>query len=256
MRSSPLSRAVRMAVGPVAAVPLALALAAPAAAATPPAPPVRPAAATQPAPAHVSGKAAAAQRAAQLRKARVIEVQFRLTWLGLYAGPKNGIFTPATAVAVRRFQEKYGLAYYALPGPRAMGLLRWVTRRGDAIDPRCRRPGRVLCVDKTMKIVRALQGARIVQQTDARFGRSGLQTREGVHSVYRKSVSHRSSLVNAIMPYSMFFSRGQAVHFSRDFARHGYNGGSHGCINIRNMLAVRRLFGWAPLGTPVVVYRS
>ena len=37
------------------------------------------------------------------------------------------------------------------------------------------------------------------------------------------------------MPYAMFFSGGQAVHYSPDFAARGYNGASHGCVNVRNL---------------------
>ena len=58
------------------------------------------------------------------------------------------------------------------------------------------------------------------------------------------------------MPYAMFFDGGQAVHYSPDFAANGYNGASHGCVNIRARAAIARLFDIVRIGTPVIVYRS
>ncbi|WP_278257435.1 L,D-transpeptidase [Nocardioides convexus] len=67
-------------------------------------------------------------------------------------------------------------------------------------------------------------------------------TREGVFAIERKSRDHVSSLYHTPMPYAMFFSRGQAVHYSSDFAARGYNGASHGCVNVRDKDAVAWLF--------------
>jgi lipoprotein-anchoring transpeptidase ErfK/SrfK len=54
----------------------------------------------------------------------------------------------------------------------------------------------------------------------------------------------------------MFFSGGQAVHYSPDFAAHGYDGASHGCVNVRDLSAVQSLFDQVSLGDKVIVYRS
>ena len=53
---------------------------------------------------------------------------------------------------------------------------------------------------------------------DVRFGSDELPTREGVFSVYQKKVDVISNLYHTPMPYSMFFSGGQAVHYSSNFA--------------------------------------
>ena len=58
------------------------------------------------------------------------------------------------------------------------------------------------------------------------------------------------------MPYAMFFSGGQAVHYSPDFAARGYNGCSHGCVNIRNRGGIRWVFNRIRVGDRVIVYRS
>ncbi len=58
------------------------------------------------------------------------------------------------------------------------------------------------------------------------------------------------------MPFAMFFSGGQAVHYSPDFAANGYNGASHGCVNVRDYNAIAGLYDRVPLGTKVVIYWS
>lgn len=57
------------------------------------------------------------------------------------------------------------------------------------------------------------------------------------------------------MPYAMFFSGGQAVHYSADFAARGYTGASHGCVNVRDRAGIAALFDTVKKGTKVVVYR-
>jgi lipoprotein-anchoring transpeptidase ErfK/SrfK len=91
---------------------------------------------------------------------------------------------------------------------------------------------------------------------DVRFGSAELPTREGQFAVFSKSRDHVSSLYDTSMPYAMFFSGGQAVHYSPDFAANGYNGASHGCVNVRDLGAIQSLFEQAQVGDRVVVYRS
>jgi lipoprotein-anchoring transpeptidase ErfK/SrfK len=58
------------------------------------------------------------------------------------------------------------------------------------------------------------------------------------------------------MPYSMFFSGGQAVHYSSDFATYGYSGASHGCVNVRDYDEIATLYDLVDVGDTVVVYWS
>ena len=91
---------------------------------------------------------------------------------------------------------------------------------------------------------------------EVRFGSDELPTREGAFAVFRKSRDHVSSLYDTSMPYAMFFSGGQAVHYSPDFAANGYAGSSHGCVNIRDRAAMASLFDEVRVGDAVVVYWS
>jgi lipoprotein-anchoring transpeptidase ErfK/SrfK len=65
-----------------------------------------------------------------------------------------------------------------------------------------------------------------------------------------------SQLYGSAMPLSMFFSRGQAIHYSSDFAARGYSGASHGCVNVRDYDALTRLFDQVVVGDKVVIYWS
>ena len=171
-------------------------------------------------------------------------------------------FGTLTEAAVTRFQGAN-----ALPATGVVDRTTWttlVTRTGRIpvttparrLDPRCRVPGRVLCVDKRIDKLYYVVDSAVVRTYDARFGCAATRTREGQFSVLWKSRHHVSSIYHTPMPYAMFFSGGQAVHYSADFAARGYRGCSHGCVNIRNRPGIAWLFDQASTGDRVVVYRS
>ena len=121
------------------------------------------------------------------------------------------------------------------------------------LDPRCM-TGRVLCVSKQTKTVAWVVDGEVNQLLDVRFGAAGTPTREGEFKVYWKSRDHHSTLYDSPMPYAMFFSGGQAVHFSEDFARNGYAGASHGCVNVRDYQGIKALFDQVDTGDKLVVH--
>lgn len=128
-----------------------------------------------------------------------------------------------------------------------------ITRTLKGIDSRCL-TGRVLCISKDDRKLRWMIDGKIVTTLDARFGASSSPTRNGSFTVFRKSRDHVSSIYGSSMPFAMFFSGGQAVHYSADFAARGYAGASHGCVNIRDYAAIKALFDKVKLGDKVVVY--
>ncbi len=127
---------------------------------------------------------------------------------------------------------------------------------GSKVSRRCRVTGRVLCIDKTRGRLYYLKNGRIIRTMDARFGCARTRTREGSFRVQRKYRYIVSSLYHTPMPYSMFFSGGQAVHYSSDFARRGYAGCSHGCVNIRARATLAYVYKRIRVGDRVIVYRS
>ncbi|WP_317445012.1 L,D-transpeptidase family protein [Streptomyces collinus] len=196
----------------------------------------------------------------------VRELQARLRQIDwLFDGP-TGSYDDLTERAVRGFQGKRGLPPTGeLDTATWQRLLAMTHRPGrwelylmggqpaDPPDPRCL-TGRVLCISKTSRTLRWMIDGRTVETMSVRFGALYSPTREGAFRVYWKSRHHVSTLYHSPMPYAMFFSGGQAVHYSYDFAARGYAGGSHGCVNVRDEAAISELFTQVRVGDKVVVH--
>jgi hypothetical protein len=198
--------------------------------------------------------------------ARVRDVQARLRQLAWYFETPDGTYGDSTVEAVEGFQGKRGYPVTGSIDQRTMNKLRRMTTDPTRdqlglpnvpgpLDSRCR-TGRVLCIDKTSDTLRWVVDGQVRKTVDVRFGASYTPTREGEFSVYLKDADHVSHLYGSAMPYSMFFSRGQAVHYSSDFAARGYAGASHGCVNVRDEAAVAWLYDQVRVGDRVVIYRS
>jgi lipoprotein-anchoring transpeptidase ErfK/SrfK len=65
-----------------------------------------------------------------------------------------------------------------------------------------------------------------------------------------------SSIYKTPMPYAMFFSGGQAIHYSPDFKARGYNGASHGCVNMRDKKKIAWIFARVKVGDRVLIYNA
>ena len=116
--------------------------------------------------------------------------------------------------------------------------------------------GRAMCVDKSSSTVRWVVDGKVLRTMAVRFGSSYTPTREGLFHVGWKSRDHVSKLYDSAMPFAMFFSGGQAVHYSSDFAARGYAGASHGCVNVRDLAGMQWLFDQVAIGDKVVIYWS
>lgn len=194
------------------------------------------------------------------------ELQARLRQIAwLFDGP-TGTYDDLTAQAVRGFQGKRGLPRTGKTDEVTWERLLRMTREpgkwdlylmggqpADAPDARCL-TGRVLCISKSSRTLRWMIDGRSVLTVPVRFGSQYTPTREGVFSVYWKSRRHVSTLYDSPMPYAMFFSGGQAVHYSSDFAATGYAGASHGCVNVRDERAIAEMFAQVRTGDKVVVH--
>ena len=196
----------------------------------------------------------------------VRKVQARLHQVAWLITPPTGTYDARTVAAVKGFQGKRGLPRTGELDAVTWQRLRKMTHEPAAWelypyggqpaakpDPRCM-TGRVLCVSKTTRTLRWMVDGKTVSEMDVRFGSQYTPTREGVFSVYFKSRHHVSTIYDTSMPYAMFFSGGQAVHYSPDFAARGYYGASHGCVNVRDEGKVAALFAQVRTGDKVVVY--
>jgi len=124
------------------------------------------------------------------------------------------------------------------------------------LDPRCR-VGRVVCVEETTEQLWLVTDGVVQMSLIVRLGAPSHPTRLGVFPVYWKDRKHVSSLYPGLqMPYSLFFSRGEAVHYSPEFADNGYDMPSHGCVETRDEKQSADLFDLVRVGDKVVVYRS
>jgi hypothetical protein len=209
------------------------------------------------------------ERGDEGRKVRAL--QARLRQIGWYAGKVTDHYGPRTTKAVNGFQAKRGLPVLGYVDRPTMDRLRAMTHRPTKdelanrvsdgswttarLDSRCL-TGHVLCIDKTSRTVRWVVNGEVRKTMAVRFGAAYTPTREGVFHVGWKSRDHVSKLYDSSMPFAMFFSGGQAVHYSSDFAARGYSGASHGCVNVRDYAGIKWLFDQVQVGDKVVIYWS
>ncbi len=202
---------------------------------------------------------------------RVRDLQARLKQIAWYFTDVTGNYGPVTTGAVKGFQAKRRIPVTGKVDRRTLDRLYAMTRTptddemhnisvGSAstragLDSRCL-TGRAICIDKTSRTLRWVVDGTVRSTLAVRFGAAYTPTREGLFHVGYKSPNHVSKLYGSAMPWAMFFSGGQAVHYSSDFAARGYYGASHGCVNVRDYNGVRALFGQVDVGDKVVVYWS
>lgn len=202
----------------------------------------------------------------------VRDLQARLKSIQWILGDVTGSYDADTVAAVKGFQAKRRIPVTGEVDQRTLDRLHAMTvapsqaamhnrlpdtgsNQPGALDPRCE-SGRVLCIDKTSQTLRWVVDGKVLKTMDVRFGASYSPTREGLFHVGVKDEDHVSHLYGSEMPFSMFFSGGQAVHYSSDFASRGYAGASHGCVNVRDYDGLAWLFDQVRVGDAVVVYWS
>ncbi|MFF0213990.1 L,D-transpeptidase family protein [Streptomyces vinaceus] len=197
---------------------------------------------------------------------QVRELQARLKQLKYMTVAPTGFYGSKTTAAVKSFQTKNGLTGSGAVDDATWKKIQSVSKKPsadelrpptvnevDAPDPRCM-TGRVMCISKESRTLAWMIDGKVVSTMDVRFGSENTPTREGVFNVGWKAKEWTSTIYHTPMPYAMFFSGGQAVHYSADFAARGYAGASHGCVNVRDKAKLSKLFDDVQVGDKVVVY--
>ena len=201
----------------------------------------------------------------------VKDLQARLKQIAWFEESVTGNYGPVTVAAIEGFQAKREIPVTGEVDQRTMDRLTSMTRKPTTdelnnvatkpksdsmtLDDRCL-TGRVVCISKAQRKLSWVVDGEVRLTMDVRFGSELTPTRNGAFAVNWKSKNHVSKLYGSAMPYALFFSGGQAVHFSSDFKARGYNGSSHGCVNVRNKDAVSALFDATSVGDKVIVYKG
>jgi hypothetical protein len=149
--------------------------------------------------------------------AHVYELQYRLKWRGLFDAAPTGFYGPVTKAAVREFQRRNGIPATGVVGPRTWRpLIRRTVRGRDDVPPFCLRDGWRACYDRSRHQVNLYRSGVLWNSWLVRGGAYDTPTRTGRFEVYYRDIDHVSAQFDdAPMPYSQFFSGGQALHGSR-----------------------------------------
>ncbi|WP_105970176.1 L,D-transpeptidase [Streptomyces geranii] len=147
----------------------------------------------------------------------------------------DGRQSSADCAAIRAFQDRNAVrpadGYAGLTTYRTMLVVE--AGANPNADGKCPvRTYRIACVDLARQLMWVQTGSRVMYApVPIRSGRDGYETRTGWFQVYWRDLDHYSDLYdNAPMPYSQFFSDGQAFHGTPGDL---FSGGSHGCVNLR-----------------------
>ena len=164
--------------------------------------------------------------------AHVYEVQYRLKWLGFFKVAPTGHFGSITKAAVVAFQKRNGLRPTGVVNAATWAPLIKQTVRGQgAVPAACKSAGWHACYDRSRHQVNLYHDGGLLNSWLVRGGSYYTPTRTGNFVVYYRDIDHVSTTFgSAPMPYSQFFSGGQALHGSR-LMMNPFVGHSHGCVN-------------------------
>lgn len=186
----------------------------------------------------------------------VTAVQKRLVEAGYFKLKVTGIYDKATGKAVDGIREKNFFSESTVTTNRVVKALWSMTGKKNRVPGICKRQKQALCASKKQKVLRYYKKGKLVAVFDARFGNTRkTPTRNGNFRVFNKIADGTSALSHTWMPWALYFSGGQAVHYSPGFKAVGYYGASLGCINIRDFKGVKWLYKQVPRGTFVKVYK-
>ena len=200
----------------------------------------------------------------------MMELQHRLRQVGLYQGAVDGTFNAPTRRAIEAWRARIGL-----PMSEVMDERTWVPligrtrnpRYADLFDappastltqelhPRCA-AGKVVCVSKNQRKMSYVVDGKVHFTREARFSMPGWEGPDGEFRIWYMNSDTVSKIFGerTPMPYAIFYQGNVAIHYSQDFADKGYEGGSHGCSQLRDYQVAKWLYEQLKIGDQVVVY--
>lgn len=165
----------------------------------------------------------------------------------------TGVWDAATQDAWMWFAGKYTVFPTDNVTPAKLARLQNIADKAD-IPRACTAKGTVICADRRLQVIRLMRNGTQIDSADAVFGIGKYATRTGAHRVHTKTRFLISDLSGTPMPYSLFFSRGQAIHYSKAFSRRGYEIGTLGCVAVGDKRFAKRLYNTSSVGQKVVVH--
>lgn len=193
-------------------------------------------------------------------------LQDELQELGYLEGKVQTRIGVAAMNALLRYQRSREVNPNGVAGPQTWYALASARpARSDALPPECLLPGVVLCVDQAHSTLRFVRDGVVEKTIDVRLGgwTSDAKTKKwrvfptapGLWRVYNKHRNPSSPTYGeGIMPYSVMFDPNMYVHYSADFARHGYARSSHGCVNVASKEDAKWFFDNTPIEARVWVW--
>ena len=200
----------------------------------------------------------------------MMELQHRLRQVGLYQGALDGSFNTPTRRAIEAWRERIGLPASEVMDERTWTPLIRRTRTPryadlfnaqptstlvQELDPRCA-TGKVVCVSKNQRKMSYVVDGKVRFTREARFSGPGWDSPEGEFRIWYMNSDTVSKIFGerTPMPYAIFYDGNVAIHYSQDFADKGYEGGSHGCTQLRDYQVAKWLYEQLKVGDKVVVY--
>ena len=194
-------------------------------------------------------------------------LQEELIELGYLAGePQNRIGVPAMN-ALLRYQWSREVTPDGTAGAQTWyALASGRPARSTALPRECSEiPGVVLCVDQAASTLTFVRDGMVEKRIDVRLGgwTSDAKTKKwrvfptanGLWRVYNKHRNPSSPTYGeGVMPYSVMFDPNMYVHYSADFAKHGYARSSHGCVNVASKEDAKWFFDNTPIEARVWVW--
>ncbi len=122
--------------------------------------------------------------------------------------------------------------------------------------------GKYIDVNLATQILSLFEDGQLVDTYIISSGKSGMETPKGTHTVVNKSCRAWSRKYGVFLPYWMAITPGGSfgIHEVPEWPDGGKEGAgelglpvSHGCVRLGNG-AAERVYDWADIGTPVVVY--
>ncbi|MCX5204794.1 L,D-transpeptidase [Streptomyces sp. NBC_00237] len=146
----------------------------------------------------------------------------------------DGKQSAADCVAIRKLQQQLNIDPAdgrATAMTHGLLLVREARKNPNAAGQCPVRRYSVTCVDLRRQLLWVQVGRKVTfAPVPIRSGIRGLETRVGWHKVYWRHKNHFSTIYNnAPMPYSQFFSGGQALHGTYGDL---FEAGSGGCVNL------------------------